>query len=173
MSIPCWRRGGLLTLTGVGGAGKTRLAEEAARGLLSAYPDGIWVADLVPVADPRLVADTVASALGLDPGAGSDPLRTLVTRLAPRTLLLVLDNCEHLLAACAALAIAVRRSCPGVTVLATSTGAVACSGRGDLPGTVTRATRAWRRQRPGPPGESGLRTAVPRPCPRRAARLHA
>jgi predicted ATPase/DNA-binding SARP family transcriptional activator len=113
-------RGGLLTLTGVGGAGKTRLAEEAARGLVSAYPDGIWIADLVPVTDPRLVADTVASALGLDPGAGSDPLRTLVARLAPRTLLLVLDNCEHLLAACAALANAIRRSCPGVTVLATS-----------------------------------------------------
>jgi predicted ATPase/DNA-binding SARP family transcriptional activator len=114
------RQGGLLTLTGVGGAGKTRLAEEAARGLLPAYPDGIWIADLVPVADPRLVADTVASALGLDPGAGSDPLRTLVARLAPRNLLLVLDNCEHQLAACAALAIALRRSCPGVTVLATS-----------------------------------------------------
>ena len=113
-------RGGLLTLTGVGGAGKTRLAEEAARGLLSAYTDGIWIADLVPVADPRLVADTVASALGLDPGAGSDPLRTLVARLAPRNLLLVLDNCEHQLAACAALAIALRRSCPGVTMLATS-----------------------------------------------------
>ncbi len=113
-------RGGLLTLTGVGGAGKTRLAEEAARGLLAAYSDGIWIADLVPVADPRLVADTVASALGLDPGAGSDPLRTLVTRLTPLNLLLVLDNCEHQLAACAALAIALRRSCPGVTVLATS-----------------------------------------------------
>jgi predicted ATPase len=113
-------RGGLLTLTGVGGAGKTRLAEEAARGLVSAYPDGIWLADLVPVADPRLVADTVASALGLDPGAGSDPLRTLVARLAPRNLLLVLDNCEHQLAACAALATALRRGCPGVTVLATS-----------------------------------------------------
>jgi predicted ATPase len=113
-------RGGLLTLTGVGGAGKTRLAEEAVRGLVSAYPDGIWIADLVPVTDPRLVADTVARALGLDPGAGTDPLRTLVTRLAPRTLLLVLDNCEHLLTACAALAAEVRRSCPGVTLLATS-----------------------------------------------------
>jgi DNA-binding SARP family transcriptional activator len=62
-------QGGLLTLTGVGGAGKTRLAEEAARRLLSSYPDGIWIADLVPVDDPRLVADTVATALGLDPGA--------------------------------------------------------------------------------------------------------
>ncbi|TCM49287.1 BTAD domain-containing putative transcriptional regulator [Kribbella sp. VKM Ac-2568] len=113
-------RGRLVTLTGVGGAGKTRLAEEAARRLLPAYPDGVWVADLVPVADPHLVADTVAAALGLDPGAGSDPLRTLVAQLATRNLLLVLDSCEHLLAACAALANAVRRNCPGVTVLATS-----------------------------------------------------
>lgn len=113
-------RGRLVTLTGVGGAGKTRLAEEAARRLLDSYADGIWIADLVPVADPRLVPDTVAAALGLDPAAGSDSLRTLITRLAPRNLLLVLDSCEHLLAACAGLASAVLRSCPGVTVLATS-----------------------------------------------------
>jgi predicted ATPase/DNA-binding SARP family transcriptional activator len=113
-------RGGLLTLTGVGGAGKTRLAEEAARRLLGSYPDGVWFAGLALVTDPRLVADTVAVAVGLDPAAGSQPLRTLVARLAPRTLLLVLDNCEHLLTACAELAAAVRRGCPGVTLLATS-----------------------------------------------------
>jgi len=112
--------GGLLTLTGVGGAGKTRLAEEAARRRVSAYPDGAWAAHLVSVADPRLVADTVATALGFDPAGGSDPLRALVARLAPRTLLLVLDNCEHLLGACADLVLAVRRGCPAVTVLATS-----------------------------------------------------
>ncbi|MEV4708366.1 BTAD domain-containing putative transcriptional regulator [Actinoplanes sp. NPDC049316] len=113
-------RGGLLTLTGVGGAGKTRLAEEAARRLLGSYRDGVWFADLAQLTDARLVANTVAAALGLDPGAGAHPLRTLVGRLAPRTLLLILDNCEHLLAACAELAGAVRRACPGVTVLATS-----------------------------------------------------
>ena len=113
-------RSRLVTLTGVGGAGKTRLAEEAARRLLDSYAGGIWIADLVPVEDPQLVPDTVAAALGLDPAAGSDSLRTLVSRLAPRNLLLVLDSCEHLLAACAGLAGAVLRSCPGVTVLATS-----------------------------------------------------
>lgn len=113
-------QGRLVTLTGVGGAGKTRLAEEAARRLVDSYADGVWIADLVPVADPHLVADTVAAALGLDPAAGSDSTRTLITRLAPRNLLLVLDNCEHLLAACAGLASAVRRSCPGVSLLATS-----------------------------------------------------
>jgi predicted ATPase/DNA-binding SARP family transcriptional activator len=113
-------QGRLVTLTGVGGAGKTRLAEEAARRLVDSYADGVWIADLVPVADPHLVADSVAAALGLDPAAGSDSTRTLITRLAPRNLLLVLDNCEHLLAACAGLASAVRRSCPGVSLLATS-----------------------------------------------------
>lgn len=113
-------RSRLVTLTGVGGAGKTRLAEESARRLLDSFPDGIWIADLVPVADPQLVADTVAAALGLDPAAGSDSLRTLTSRLAPRNLLLVLDSCEHLLSACSGLASAVLRSCPGVTVLATS-----------------------------------------------------
>ena len=113
-------RGGLLTLTGVGGAGKTRLAEETARRLIGSYPDGVWFADLARVTDPHLVADTVAAALGLEPAAGSDPLRTLVGRLATGTLLLILDNCEHLLTACAELAVAVRRACPGVTLLATS-----------------------------------------------------
>jgi len=113
-------RGGLLTLTGVGGAGKTRLAEEAARRLIGSYPDGVWFADLARVTDPHLVADTVAAALGLEPAAGSQPLRTLVGRLSAGTLLLILDNCEHLLTACAELAVAVRRACPGVTLLATS-----------------------------------------------------
>jgi predicted ATPase/DNA-binding SARP family transcriptional activator/tetratricopeptide (TPR) repeat protein len=113
-------RGGLLTLTGVGGAGKTRLAEEAARREIPKFPDGVWFAELARVADPRLVPDTVAAALGLDPAAGANALRTLVARLAGKTLLLVLDNCEHLLTACADLAVAVRRSCPGVTLLATS-----------------------------------------------------
>ncbi|MFD7153564.1 BTAD domain-containing putative transcriptional regulator [Kribbella sp. NPDC059898] len=113
-------QGRLVTLTGVGGAGKTRLAEETARRLVDEYADGVWIADLVPVADPHLVADTVAAALGLDPAAGSDSMRTLITRVASRNLLLVLDNCEHLLAACAGFASAVRRSCPGVSLLATS-----------------------------------------------------
>jgi predicted ATPase len=113
-------RGGLITLTGVGGAGKTRLAEEAAHRLIGAYADGVWMVELAQVGDPHLVADTVAAALRLEPAAGSHPLRTLVGRLAPETLLLVLDNCEHLLSACAELATAIRRSCPGVTLLATS-----------------------------------------------------
>src|SRR5262249_57247611 len=81
----------VLTLTGVGGAGKTRLAEETARRLLDSNPDGVWLADLVPGRDPRHLPDTLAAALRLDPAAGTVPPRTLVTRLIPRNLLLVID----------------------------------------------------------------------------------
>src|SRR4051812_48702475 len=110
----------LLTLTGPGGAGKTRLAQEAARLEAAAMPDGAWFVDLVPVRHRHLVADTVAVALGLPPAAGRDPLRALTLQLARRRLLLILDNCEHLLHECARVATTLRAHCPGVSVLATS-----------------------------------------------------
>ena len=110
----------LLTLTGPGGAGKTRLAQEAARLEAAAMPDGAWLVDLVPVRHRHLVADTVAVALGLPPAAGRDPLRALTLQLARRRLLLILDNCEHLLPECARVATTLREHCPGVSVLATS-----------------------------------------------------
>ena len=110
----------LLTLTGPGGAGKTRLAQEAARLEAAAMPDGAWLVDLVPVRHRHLVADTVAVALGLPPAAGRDPLRALTLQLASRRLLLILDNCEHLLPECARVAATLRAHCPGVSVLATS-----------------------------------------------------
>ncbi len=114
------RRTQLLTLTGPGGAGKTRLAAEAARLEAAAMPDGAWFVDLVPVRHGHLVADTVAVAMGLPPAAGRDPLRALTLQLARRRLLLILDNCEHLLQECARVATTLRAHCPGVTVLATS-----------------------------------------------------
>ena len=110
----------LLTLTGPGGAGKTRLAQEAARLEAAAMSDGVWLVDLVPVRHRHLVADTVAVALGLPPAAGRDPLRALALQLARRRLLLILDNCEHLLPECARVATTLRLHCPGVSVLATS-----------------------------------------------------
>ena len=110
----------LLTLTGPGGAGKTRLAQEAARLEAAAMPDGAWLVDLVPVRHRHLVADTVAVAMGLPPAAGRDPLRALTLQLARRRLLLILDNCEHLLPECARVATTLRAHCPGVSVLATS-----------------------------------------------------
>src|SRR5215212_2677064 len=110
----------LLTLTGAGGSGKTRLAVEAARRVRSNYRDGVWFVDLATVAEPLLVVDAVAEALKLDSGEAPDRLRALVNQLRHRSLLMVLDNCEHQLAACAGLVTAVLTGCPRVVVLATS-----------------------------------------------------
>ncbi|WP_037366200.1 ATP-binding protein [Nakamurella lactea] len=111
----------LLTLTGTGGCGKTRLAVEAARRARSRYPDGVWFVDLAAVRDPRSVADAVAAALGLDPGlAVPSRERALADRLQARRLLLVLDNCEHLLAGCARLVAALLAGERRIDVLATS-----------------------------------------------------
>src|SRR5262245_23669689 len=100
----------LVTLTGPGGAGKTRLALEAAGALRPAYPDGVWLAELAPLADPALVPEAVATALGVREEPGRPLVATLADALRPKRLLLVLDNCEHLLAACAALAEALLRA---------------------------------------------------------------
>jgi predicted ATPase/DNA-binding SARP family transcriptional activator len=110
----------LLTLTGPGGAGKTRLAYEAAAGLVDSYPEGVHVVELASLSRPELVPQTVASVLDVPlPETGSAEV-ALARQLAERRLLLVLDNCEHLLDASARLAAALLRSCPDVVVLATS-----------------------------------------------------
>jgi hypothetical protein len=110
----------LLTLTGAGGAGKTRLALAVAGDLLDAYPEGVWLVELAPVADPSLVGPVVAQALGLREEADQPLLDRLLAYLKDRRLLLVLDNCEHLVAACADLATALVRGCTHVCILATS-----------------------------------------------------
>jgi transcriptional regulator with XRE-family HTH domain len=110
----------LLTLTGTGGTGKTRLAMQVAGDLLGRYPHGVWLADLAATADPAGVPAVVADAVGVREEAGQPLLATLVAALRSRHLLLLLDNCEHLLAACAALAQALLRGCAQVRVLATS-----------------------------------------------------
>jgi predicted ATPase/DNA-binding SARP family transcriptional activator len=110
----------LLTLTGPGGAGKTRLAYEAAARLASSYPGGIHVAELGSLSRPELVPQAVASVLDVPlPETGTAEV-ALARQLAERRLLLVLDNCEHLLDASARLAAALLRACPDVVVLATS-----------------------------------------------------
>jgi predicted ATPase len=110
----------LLTLTGPGGAGKTRLAYEAATRMVGRYPDGVHVVELASLSRPELVPQTVASALDVPlPETGTAEV-ALARHLAERRLLLVLDNCEHLLDACARLATALLRTCPDVAVLATS-----------------------------------------------------
>ncbi|WP_372347298.1 BTAD domain-containing putative transcriptional regulator [Streptomyces sp. KL116D] len=126
----------LVTLLGPGGAGKTRLSQEAAEGLAGTAPDGVWLAELAPVSDPDSVPEAVVSALGAREtvlrGAGAeelraaserqgdDPLVRLVEHCADRRIVLILDNCEHVIDAAATLAEQLLARCPGVTVLATS-----------------------------------------------------
>jgi predicted ATPase/DNA-binding SARP family transcriptional activator len=110
----------LLTLTGPGGAGKTRLAYEVAAGLAGRYPDGVHVAELASLSRPELVPHTVAAVLDVQVPGTETAEAALARQLADRRLLLVLDNCEHLLDACARLTTEVLRGCPGVIVLATS-----------------------------------------------------
>jgi predicted ATPase len=119
----------LVTLTGVGGVGKTRLAMQAADGLARRYGDGVVFVDLAPVTEPRLVTRAAARALALPALPDRDGAVDALTRhLGERTLLLVVDNCEHVLGASAALIDGVLRSCPNVTVLATSREPVAVTG---------------------------------------------
>jgi predicted ATPase/class 3 adenylate cyclase len=110
----------LLTLTGGGGSGKTRLALQVGGDRLGEYPDGVWLVELAAISDPALVPQTVASCFPIREQAGR-PLRdTLLDYLRSRDLLLVLDNCEHLLEACATLTRAILQACGKVSVLATS-----------------------------------------------------
>ncbi|WP_326824206.1 AfsR/SARP family transcriptional regulator [Streptosporangium sp. NBC_01756] len=123
----------LVTLLGPGGAGKTRLSIESAEAVAGRMPDGVWLVELAPVAEPAQIPQTVFSALELrDPApaapssaaiagpAPRDPLARLVAGLARKRLLIVLDNCEHVVEAAAALADRILAACPGVRVLATS-----------------------------------------------------
>ena len=96
----------LVTLTGAGGAGKTRLAVQVAAEIAAEFGEGVWFVDLAPITDPDNVAVTVARALGLPDQAGRSTMDTLTRFIGGRQMLLVLDNCEHLLDPSAALVIA-------------------------------------------------------------------
>lgn len=118
----------LLTITGVGGSGKTRLALEVARDLVGAYPDGVWLAELAPLADPGLVPQAVARTLGVKEQPGQPLTDTLAETLRTKRTLLVLDNCEHLLDGAARLVDALLDSCPHLRILATSREALGIAG---------------------------------------------
>jgi predicted ATPase/class 3 adenylate cyclase/DNA-binding CsgD family transcriptional regulator len=110
----------LVTLTGAGGVGKTRLAVQIASRMASGFGDGVWFVDLAPVAEGEGLPVAVARVLGLPDQPGRSTEATVLEFLARRQAMLVLDNCEHLLDASAAFATAIVGGCPGVTVLATS-----------------------------------------------------
>ena len=110
----------LLTLTGSGGAGKSRLSLQVAADVLEAYPQGVWLVELAALSDPEWVLPTVAGVLGVRESASTPLLTSLIHSLKTRQLLLVLDNCEHLLQPVAELAEALLRNCPEVKLLASS-----------------------------------------------------
>jgi predicted ATPase/DNA-binding winged helix-turn-helix (wHTH) protein len=110
----------LVTLTGAGGIGKTRLAVAVARRLLPQFADGVWLTEFSPIADPGLVPVTVAAAIGLDLGGGEVSAQRVSQALAGRQMLLVLDTCEHVISAAAALAEGVLRAGGALRLLATS-----------------------------------------------------
>ena len=118
----------LLTLTGTGGTGKTRLALEVARDLLEACPDGVWLVQLAPLSEGELLPQVVAQALGVAERPGEPLIDTLVEVIGPKDLLIVLDNCEHLLEAVARFVDEVLDSCPRVRILATSREALGVEG---------------------------------------------
>ena len=150
------REARLVTLTGTGGTGKTRLALEAGARVAGGFPDGVWLAELAGIADPGLVAAQVMQVLGVRQQGDVPVLEALVYRLRSAELLLVLDNCEHLLEACAELAGALLRAAPGLRVLATSREQLG------LPGEVTCPVQPLGL----PPQAAGAQDAVQAPAVR-------
>jgi len=110
----------LVTLTGAGGTGKTRLSLAVAAEVMGEFPDGVWLVELASLADPGLVPQTIATALGVREEPTRPIIQTLTDYLKSKTLLLVLDNCEHLLTACAQATETILRSSPHVRILASS-----------------------------------------------------
>jgi predicted ATPase/DNA-binding SARP family transcriptional activator/DNA-binding CsgD family transcriptional regulator len=118
----------LLTLTGAGGSGKTRVALEVARDLIGAYPDGVWLAELASLSEGEFVAQALAEAVGMQGQPGRPLTDTLIDALRTKKMLLILDNCEHLVEDVAGLVAFLLESCPYLRILATSREALRVSG---------------------------------------------
>ncbi len=161
----------VVTLTGPGGVGKTRLALQAAGQVSPRFGDGAWLAELAPVRDPAGVDDAVAAVFSLTARAGQSTLEALVEFLRAKDLLLVLDNCEHVLAEAAALAGVLQRSCERLVILATSREALGPRDRGGAAGAGAAAGGARRGCGPGDDPRRGGGAAVRRARGRGQARL--
>ncbi|WP_158849590.1 ATP-binding protein [Saccharothrix deserti] len=118
----------LVTLTGVGGVGKSRLAVQVGRAVRRAFPDGVWLVELATLGDPALVEQAVAAALGLRDHSRRDPATVLAEFLEDKRLLLILDNCEHVLDGCGRLVVRLLTAVPRLSVLATSREPLGVSG---------------------------------------------
>jgi predicted ATPase/DNA-binding CsgD family transcriptional regulator len=141
----------LLTLVGTGGVGKTRLAQRVASQVLDRYPDGAWLIELAAVVESTLLPYAAAMSLGLRELPGLSPLEILTQHLQPKRLLLVLDNCEHLVASSAQLIDTLLRTCPGLRVLATSREPLGVAG--EIAWRVPSLSLPWPPQpTPGEPG---------------------
>jgi predicted ATPase len=130
----------LITLTGTGGCGKTRLALQVAAGLVDRFADGVWFVDLASLVDPRLVPQVVATVLGLEEIPGRSPLADVADYLRLRSALLILDSCEHLVDACASVAETLLHNCPRLCLLVTSRETFSVAGEN---GHQTELQRAW------------------------------
>lgn len=137
-------RNRLITLTGPGGTGKSRLSMQVAGEIFETFPDGIWLIELAPLADPELVVQAVADPLGIREQPARPLVDLLVAYLRPLKILLILDNCEHLIDACARLAEALLHGCPQLHILASSREALGIAGE-----------RAFRVQSLSLPAEAG------------------
>lgn len=123
----------LVTLTGPGGAGKTRLALRTAEALLADFAEGVWFVDLAPLTDSKLIPQTIAAALQYRLEPGQDAASQMTTFLAQKRLLLVLDNCEHLVEECATFVESLLQAAPGLRILATSREGFGISGEALFP----------------------------------------
>ena len=123
----------VVTLTGVGGVGKTRLAVQVAANVLDRFPDGAWLVALESIRDPDLVPTAVAAALEVAERPGRPVMETVCDAIGSRKLLVVLDNCEHLLEASALLVDALLDSCPEVRIVVTSREALGVEGEQSWP----------------------------------------
>ena len=139
----------LLTLFGSGGIGKTRLALQVAAEVLDRHPDGVWLIDLAPITDPELVSSVIAKEIGMPQVEGRRIDESIPQWLRRKSMLLILDNCEHVLEPVAAIAHAITRNCPDVRLLATSRQALGVSGEEvlrlaslDVPHKITDLTPA-------------------------------
>ncbi len=118
----------LLTLTGPGGTGKTRLSLQVAAEVIDDFTNGVWITELASLSDPLLVSATIASSLGIPEQPGQETMVTLINYLKQKELLIILDNCEHLIEECAALAEKLLEKCPGIKIIATSREALRSQG---------------------------------------------